>query len=106
MDIHYRWTGIDYQFIDRKYQKRWRAMRIKLAELLDLLLEKSSNKGMNFYHMLPPKDKRSQYPDLDQRMKNAETANTLWQKPASASRKVGISIIMTLVLTDKLLIPC
>ena len=77
LDIHYHWTGVDHEFVNRKYQKIWQNMRDKLEELLDLLLEKSTSKGMSFYHMLPPKDKRHQFPDMKLRMKNAENANRL-----------------------------
>ena len=77
IDIHRHWHDIDHQFVNRKYQTTWQAMQKKLDELLDLLLKKSSNKGMNFYHMLPPPDKRHEYSDMDQRLINAKTANAL-----------------------------
>lgn len=77
LDIHSNWRGVDYEYVNRKYQARWRDMQGKLSDLLDLLLNKPADEGNNFYHMLPPKDKREEFQDMAGRMQNAINANNL-----------------------------
>ena len=71
------WQGVDYEFINPTYRQIFSAMKDELAELLDLLLNQYSMKGMGFYHLNKEHKTREVPVDAKTRAINAATANRL-----------------------------